>query len=259
MFEYGCGSSTLWFARTAREVVSVEHVRAWHDSVKQQAPDNVSMLLRPATDEAGDNISAPYAAAIGEVAPPFDVIVVDGSERNACARLAMRALAPHGIIIFDNSNRPQYAPGLGALAAGGLSTDRFLRTDSRIQHDPHHLGVPGGHGPLARSCHSDPRHRLLSGRIVGFAPRQRSREDAPSEADMAAEWAAIDRRITALDKEFAAFARNDDRARHLASIPGIRSLAAFFGSGWLRIRSALASLARLSSLSGALYGVTARK
>jgi predicted O-methyltransferase YrrM len=125
VFEYGCGSSTLWFARTAREVVSVEHVRAWHDSVKQQAPDNVSMLLRPATDEAGDNISAPYAAAIGEVAPPFDVIVVDGSERNACARLAMRALAPHGIIIFDNSHRPQYAPGLGALAAGGLQRIDF--------------------------------------------------------------------------------------------------------------------------------------
>src|SRR5512144_2720866 len=39
-------------------------------------------------------------------------------------------------------------------------------------------------------------------------------------ADMAAEWAAIDRRITALDKEFAAIARNDDRARRLASIPG---------------------------------------
>ena len=45
-------------------------------------------------------------------------------------------------------------------------------------------------------------------------------------ADMAAEWATLDRCITAFDKEFAAFAKNDDRARRLASIPGIGPLSA---------------------------------
>lgn len=45
-------------------------------------------------------------------------------------------------------------------------------------------------------------------------------------ADMQAEWEAIDRRITAFDDEFAAFARADEPARRLATIPGIGPLIA---------------------------------
>jgi transposase len=40
-------------------------------------------------------------------------------------------------------------------------------------------------------------------------------------ADMRAEWLALDRRIAALDEEFAANARSDDAAWRLATIPGI--------------------------------------
>jgi transposase len=45
-------------------------------------------------------------------------------------------------------------------------------------------------------------------------------------ADMQAEWEAIDRRIAAFDDEFAAFARADEQARRLATIPGIGPLIA---------------------------------
>ena len=44
--------------------------------------------------------------------------------------------------------------------------------------------------------------------------------------DMRAEWFELDRRITAFDDEFAAFARSDADARRLATIPGIGVLNA---------------------------------
>ena len=44
--------------------------------------------------------------------------------------------------------------------------------------------------------------------------------------DMRAEWRELDRRITALDEEFAARTKADDAARRLATIPGIGVLSA---------------------------------
>jgi transposase len=54
--------------------------------------------------------------------------------------------------------------------------------------------------------------------------------------DMRAQWRSLDQRITALDEEFAAGARNDEAARRLASIPGIgvlnaTALVAAIGAG----------------------------
>lgn len=45
-------------------------------------------------------------------------------------------------------------------------------------------------------------------------------------ADLRQEWEELERRVAALDGEFAAFAKSDARARHLASVPGIGPLIA---------------------------------
>jgi transposase len=108
------------------------------------------------------------------------------------------------------------------------------------------ISVPQGRWRLARELPT-----LLSDETAILSPRI-----GALLADMAAEWAAIDRRITALDKEFAAIARNDDRARRLASIPGDRS-AHRFGSGGcggrgaeLRTRTRFGGLARSRAAAG---------
>jgi transposase len=56
---------------------------------------------------------------------------------------------------------------------------------------------------------------------AALSPRMRQLID-----DMRAEWLALDRRIAALDDEFAACARSDADARRLATIPGIGVLNA---------------------------------
>jgi transposase len=62
---------------------------------------------------------------------------------------------------------------------------------------------------------------LLEGEELRLSLRVRSLVE-----DMRAEWGELDRRIEALDDEFAAQAKTDDSARRLASIPGIGVLNA---------------------------------
>lgn len=120
VFEYGSGGSTLWLAAHAGSVLSVEHDKGWFEKIHRLVPSNAHVIHRDATDECSVNISAPYCRAIEEVDTQYDIIVIDGMERNACALLAQRMLSPHGIIIFDNSHRSKYAEGMKALAAAGF-------------------------------------------------------------------------------------------------------------------------------------------
>jgi hypothetical protein len=42
IFEYGCGNSTLWWAKRVAEVVSVEHDGEWYRRVAARVPPNVT-------------------------------------------------------------------------------------------------------------------------------------------------------------------------------------------------------------------------
>jgi transposase len=78
------------------------------------------------------------------------------------------------------------------------------------------LAVPQGRWRLRKAL-----PELLAGEDAALSPRLRA-----LLADALAEWEAIDGRIAAFDEEFAAFGRSDERARRLATIPGIGPLTA---------------------------------
>jgi hypothetical protein len=97
VFEYGCGNSTLFWGQRARRVVSVENDPDWHVRVKAQIgvlPIDLRLVIER---EA-------YIRCVHDAGGPFDVIVVDGRHRFACAREAVAALAPGGMILLDNSD-----------------------------------------------------------------------------------------------------------------------------------------------------------
>lgn len=96
VFEFGAGNSTLYWARRAREVVAVEDVPAWHDELRDRLPANARIHLAP--DRAA------YVGFLATLQRTFDVIVIDGSYRYACARAALPCLAPDGLIVVDNSD-----------------------------------------------------------------------------------------------------------------------------------------------------------
>jgi hypothetical protein len=110
VFEYGCGSSTLWLAERVASVHSVEHNYVWYDRMKKLLPPNVTLTLA----------IAGYVENILVSNTPYDLIIVDGIDRIACCEAATKALSAHGVVILDNSERVEYAPAITSLQAKGF-------------------------------------------------------------------------------------------------------------------------------------------
>jgi predicted O-methyltransferase YrrM len=132
VFEFGSGSSTLWYAQRVARVIAVEHDPAWFSRLASVAPTNVELELRQAApDEVGklgpeSGVSA-YVAVI-ECSPArfFDVVVVDGMERLTCVRSALPQLKDDGLLILDNSDRPAYRPVVEYLDDQGMGRIDFF-------------------------------------------------------------------------------------------------------------------------------------
>ena len=144
--EYGSGGSTLFFARRAQSVFSIEDNPEWFERVQKRLQEkgvrNVTMKLFPFDfkNPAGFENSE-YLNAIP--AERFDIIVVDGSEewtqvRPVCFQKAESRIKPGGIIVLDDSwryagvRRQHHAKELkvfqsvGPCRPGVTSTDVFF-------------------------------------------------------------------------------------------------------------------------------------
>lgn len=114
VFEYGSGASTLWWAHQANHVVSCEHDSAWYNIMLRQIPANAELIFVAA------NTKIDYPATILRFQHSFDIVVIDGIERVACAKPAVQALTTNGIIIWDNSERLEYTQGYEYLSSQGF-------------------------------------------------------------------------------------------------------------------------------------------
>jgi Methyltransferase domain len=127
VFEYGAGNSTVWFGCRTERVVSVEHDSRWLAQVRGMVGENVTLLSRSALpDTVTGHDESPYVASLEEFAPgSFDIIVIDGVERVACAGVAIPRLRQDGIVIFDDSDRPAFRPGIERLHEYGFGRIDF--------------------------------------------------------------------------------------------------------------------------------------
>lgn len=133
VFEYGAGSSTLFWAKRVHEVVSVEHDAQWAQKIREELShrhyNNVSLLFIPPVLRQGNeqpDIADPYGYATEDAtyAPfsfqeyvqkiqeypdaYFDFIVVDGRARPSCIAASIRKVKPGGFLVVDNSERKYY-------------------------------------------------------------------------------------------------------------------------------------------------------
>ena len=128
VLEFGCGNSTLWWGDRAGSVTSIEHDEAWFRNVSQSLPANANcLLLADASrgDNTWDHNPTGYSTAQGVDEQEFDVIVIDGLERNNCAHHALSRLSDSGVVIWDNSDRPKYEQGFGLLDKAGFQRIDF--------------------------------------------------------------------------------------------------------------------------------------
>jgi predicted O-methyltransferase YrrM len=100
--------------------VAVEHDAQWARRISAEAPANASVQHVP-LDDGGEY--ARNALAHGTL---FDVVVIDGRDRIRCVPTAVQALRPAGVIVFDNTDRPQYLEGDRALSGAGFRRIDFV-------------------------------------------------------------------------------------------------------------------------------------
>jgi hypothetical protein len=118
VFEFGAGMSTLFWARVAKRVVSVEDNDDWYATVARQAPSNARIVFEPDLRR--------FVETIHDAGERFDIVVVDGAARGGtrlrCCRAAVDALREGGFIILDNAD---WLP----------ESTRFLREQGLLQVD----------------------------------------------------------------------------------------------------------------------------
>lgn len=96
VFEYGCGSSTLFWGKQAVETFSVEHDPNWANQIRPQLRAHQTLLLCEAEED--------YIHSVHTIPRGIDILIVDGQWRMACAQEAFAKLNREGIIILDNSD-----------------------------------------------------------------------------------------------------------------------------------------------------------
>lgn len=101
IFEYGLGGSTLWYSHKVKKQYGVDSDEVWMQWVGQYLNDNGKFpyLLY----ETDPNL---YPSSIYRCQTKFDIVVVDGIERDACVPMALDCLKDDGILIIDNYQQP---------------------------------------------------------------------------------------------------------------------------------------------------------
>ncbi|WP_340105379.1 hypothetical protein [Rhodohalobacter sp. 8-1] len=112
VFEYGSGSGTLWWAGRAANVHSVEHNPSWKEKMKSNIPENVQLLYR--------KLGEGYESSVLISGLVYDVVILDGRNRDKCLGHSLRALSERGVIIFDDSNWKKYHKTIGYLHSLGF-------------------------------------------------------------------------------------------------------------------------------------------
>lgn len=132
VLEWGSGASTVWLARRAGSVISVEHDPGWAARTRAAlaARNARNVDLRVVEPRAGGVGPAAvrsakrgfegldftaYADAIDDVDGDFDLVVIDGRAREACLVRAIDRLAEGGVVVFDNVERSRYRDAIEAL------------------------------------------------------------------------------------------------------------------------------------------------
>ncbi|HCC80514.1 MULTISPECIES: SAM-dependent methyltransferase [Methylophaga] len=95
ILEFGSGASSTWWAERAKSVTSIEHNKEWYEIVKQRQTNNLKIIFAETEEK--------YISA-GNF-EKYDVVVIDGQYRHACAKNLKNIIKGEGLIILDNADR----------------------------------------------------------------------------------------------------------------------------------------------------------
>lgn len=100
VLEYGSGMSTIWFSKYASEVCSVENNREWYEIISNRLKNKNIQNVKYQLQENRKK----YINFANHDKKGFDLIVIDGEDRDKCAEISNKLIKPGGIIYLDNSD-----------------------------------------------------------------------------------------------------------------------------------------------------------
>ena len=148
VFEWGSGFSTVYYAQYLKkngvflQWYAIDNNKVWHDKVAAMVRDKglgacVSLYLKeflpflmkpdwgkipppcgvfaPKTDNEFDYINFPKT-----LAEKFDIVVIDARFRRRCLQVAKEVLAPGGVIVLHDAQKPHYHQGLEDFTFGSF-------------------------------------------------------------------------------------------------------------------------------------------
>lgn len=172
IFEFGGGNSSRFWATRAASVVTVESDPLWFERLDKARLPTQRLLLRQARES--------YIAALAEQPERFDIIVIDGGWRQACARAAVDKLSEHGMIVLDNSDKyPAVAEflrgqgffeldfsGLGPVNSYAWTTSLFIHAATDLQNN---YRAPSPIGGIDVHLDSEGHDEAVVGKAAGGA------------------------------------------------------------------------------------------
>ena len=105
VLETGAGSSTIWFAKRVKKIMSFEHKRTWYEVVLGEllklGKINYFLFFDPKYPVEG----------IGSRDGRYDIIFIDGRGRVKSIMTSHKLLKKGGYLILDDSYRKKYKAG----------------------------------------------------------------------------------------------------------------------------------------------------
>jgi hypothetical protein len=113
VLEFGCGISSIWLAKRAAKVHSIEGSAAWSQKIKSYAKnngiDNLTIELRdsslyPDRGKFSDEFNSFFSDVTDFMGSSFDLVIVDGAARFLCVRNSLPLIKQGGFLYLDNSD-----------------------------------------------------------------------------------------------------------------------------------------------------------
>jgi tRNA A58 N-methylase Trm61 len=115
ILEYGSGHSTLWLENKVKKVISIEHNKDWKRYIeKSLKTDKIKIVLKEQ-----DYVNL-------DIDEKFDIVIVDGVNRNECLVKSVNFLKNDGVIILDDAEREEYKKGIEFVLNKGFKKLDFV-------------------------------------------------------------------------------------------------------------------------------------
>lgn len=120
VLEFDAGESTVWRAARVSEVVTVENDPEWGAIVKSFIPRNVHMIELPIP---GQLVANDIPSSAGR---HYQLLIVDAlANRIDCAKACLPFLAEDGVVLWDNTDGPDWPEIKGLMAGRGFKEISF--------------------------------------------------------------------------------------------------------------------------------------